>query len=108
MPEDGLTERERKVLKGQWQKIENEYTSFPFTGPTPGPASPSGGLSASACFSRFITDDVWDLLVQETNRYAASCRQGSTHRRPRPWHDVTREEMKAAMCVVRMPRIENY
>ena len=109
-----LTERERKVLKGQLHKKENEYTSFPFAGPTPGPTSPSGGLSASACFSRFIIDDVWDLLVEETNRYAASCRQSGTHRRPRPWHDVTREEMKAfigmciAMGVVRMPRIENY
>ena len=37
MPDDGLTEWERKVLKGQWHKMENEYTSFPFAGPTPGP-----------------------------------------------------------------------
>ena len=30
-----------------------------------GPTTPSTGQSASACFGRFFTDEVWDLLVEE-------------------------------------------
>ena len=57
---------------------------------------------------------MWDLLVVETNRYAAQSRSSQTSSRPRPWHDVTKEEMKAfvgmlmAMGICRLPRIEDY
>ena len=97
-----------------WQKQDNSCTRFLFSGPTPGPTTPSTGQSASACFGRFFTDEVWDLPVEETNRYAAECRGSQSARRPWPWHDVTREEMKAfvgmlmVMGVCRLPRIENY
>ena len=37
---------------------------------------------------------MWDLLVSETNRYAAQQRQQDTTP-GRPWHDVTVEGMKA-------------
>ena len=94
-----------------WQKQDN---CFLFSGPTPGPTSPSTGQSASACFGRLFTNEVWYLLVEETNRYAAECRASQSARRPWPWHDVTREEMKAfvgmlmVIGVCRLPRIENY
>ena len=44
-------------------------------------------------FSHFFTDEVWDLIVTGTNRYAAANRSVSTH--SHPWTDVTVEEMKA-------------
>ena len=65
-------------------------------------------------FCRFFTDDVWQLLVSETNKYAAHCKQQSTHTSPRPWHDISREEMKAfigiliLMGVCRLPKFELY
>ena len=109
--DDGLTDRERAVLIDGWKKQDNTFTHFPFCGSIPGPTTPSAGESASG---RFFTDEVWDLLVDETNRYAAQCRASMSARRPRPWHDVTREEMKAfvgmlmVMGICRLPRIENY
>lgn len=57
---------------------------------------------------------MWDLLVEETNKYAAQCRSPQTARRPRPWSDVTKEEIKAfvgmlmVMGICRLPRIEKY
>ena len=102
------------MLKGPWQKQENVFTEYPFCGPTPGPTVPSSGESASACFKRFFTDEVWTLLVTETNRYAAQCRAASTTSTQRPWHDITKEEMKAfvgmlmAMGICKLPRLSMY
>ena len=93
--DDGLNDRERAVLKGPWQKQENVFTEYPFCGPTPGPTVTSSGESASARFERFFTDEVWTLLVTETNRYAAQCRAASTTPTQRPLHYITKEEMKA-------------
>ena len=112
--DDRLTDREREVLKGKWLRQENVFSQHPFNGPTPGPTSPSSGVSAGDCFGRFFTDEVWDLLVTETNRYANQCRAQSTSRTQRPWHDVTKEEMKAfvgmlmVMGICKLPRLELY
>ena len=56
---------------------------------------------------------MWALLVTETNRYAAKCRQNVSEH-ARPWSDVTLEEMKAfvgmliIMGIDKLPRIELY
>ena len=76
--------------------------------------TPSTGESAKACFCRFYTDEVWDLLVTETNRYAEQSRRTLTSPTPRPWHDTTKDEMRAfvgvlmAMGICRLPRIVDY
>ena len=83
---------------------------------TPGPSTPSARESASAYFGRFFNDEVWDLLVEETNRYANKSRSSQTSPRPRPWHDAIKEEMKVfvgvlmamGICRSRLLRIENY
>ena len=92
---DRLTDRQREILVNGWKQQENVFTRYPFQGATPGPTTPSSGESASACFNRFFTDEVWDLLVEETNRFAAQVRATLTSPSSRPWHDVDREEMKA-------------
>ena len=81
----------------------------------PGPSSPvDDSASAVDLFCRFFTDEVWDLLVAETNRYAARCRQQNTHPRERPWTDVTVVEMKAFvgilfhMGISKLPELEMY
>ena len=56
---------------------------------------------------------MWNLIVTETNRYAAQQRQQASTP-GRRWHDVTVEEMKALvgmqilMGISRLPRIEMY
>jgi len=58
---------------------------FRFKGAMPGPSPVNDSASAVDLFCRFFTDEVWDLLVAETNRYAAMCRQQNTHPCERPW-----------------------
>ena len=67
-PLDGLVDREREVLKGKWLRQENVFSQHPFNGPTPGPTSPSSGVSASDCFSRFFTEE---LIGSFTSRQRA-------------------------------------
>ena len=111
---DSLTDPQREVLVEGWKKQENQFEDYQFRGGTPGPTRPSAGESASACFNRFFTDEVWDLLVQETNRFAAQVRATLTSPTSRPWHDVDREEIKAfvgimmAMGICKLPRLEMY
>ena len=112
--DDGLSEHQRKILVNGWKKQENVFTDFPFNGATPGPTTPAAGASASECFGRFFTDEVWDLLVEETNRYAAQVRSTIASPNARPWHDIDRVEMKAfvgmlmAMGLCKLPRLEMY
>lgn len=75
---DNLTDRQRKVFVDGWKKQENSYTTFSFTGETPGPATPSAGESWFSYFDWFFTSEVWDLLVTETNRFAAQSRANIT------------------------------
>ena len=42
-----------------------------------------------------FANEIWDLLVEETNRYAAQIRASLTSPHARPWHNVDRDEMKA-------------
>ena len=77
----------------------------------------SGPRLSTSCwclFQQLFTDEVWDLLVEETNRVATQERVTVTSPSCRPWHDVDREEMKAfvsmimAMRICKLPRLEMY
>ena len=90
-------------MYGGIRKVMDNYV-FAFSGPTT-------SVDTDSARERFYTDEVWDLIVAETNRYAAQQRQqASTH--GRPWNDVTVEEMKdfvgmqILMGISRLPRIE--
>ena len=78
----------------------------------PGPVSVRSCESPLQLFCHYLTDEVWDLLVTETNRYASDNRLTSPS--ARPWCDVTVAEMKAfigiliAMGIVCLPRLEMY
>ena len=55
---DLVTERKRERFPQMVEKKKaNVYTKFPTLGPT----LRLTGESASACFSRFFTDEVWEL-----------------------------------------------
>ncbi|XP_065915189.1 chimeric ERCC6-PGBD3 protein-like [Dysidea avara] len=99
-------------LPGEWENIEPTHTKFSYS-PTPGPnvRFPPNTRPVDL-FYLYFTDDVWDLLVTETNSYAAlrfPCRQYA-----RPWKDVTCEEMKAfigmliMMGILHLPHLDMY
>ena len=96
------------MLCAKWRKLEPDYTLHPFTGPQPGPSIPVAN-DATACdlFCRFFTDDVWALIVEETNRLVLSLNLDI-------WDDVTVDEMRAfiglllLMGVVTLPSLEAY
>ena len=86
-----------------------------FCGNAPGPSrSVSSTETAKEACCRYFTDEVWDLLVVETNRFAARCTQTPTTTGVRAWHDVKVVEMQAFVGVIMLmgicslPRIENY
>ena len=64
--------------------------------------------------SQFFTDEFWDLISTETNRYAARLRQQSHYTSPRAWHDVSMVEMKAYIDILiligvcKLPRLRLY
>ena len=101
------------VPVGAWKRIEPSSSCHVYT-ETPGPTSilVTSESTPLQIFSRFFTDEVWELLVLETNRFAASvC---GTTPRARPWIDVSQQEMRAFfgeliyMGVCRLPRLGLY
>jgi len=68
--------------------------------------------NGTTLFSRFFTDEVWELLVTETNRYAHA--HPSIKPTPRGYDDVDVNEMEAfvgiliLMGILRLPRPEMY
>ncbi len=104
-----------KPVRGKW-RVEPYFEPevFLYT-KTPGPTSPSVTASSTALdlFTRFFPQEAWELLVEETNRFAATTLSHTPT--SRPWRrDTTVEEMKAfvgllmMMGVVRSARLELY
>ena len=68
----------------------------------------------SDLFGRFFTEEFWELITVETNRYASKQRQQYLHVSPRAWHDVSVPEMKSfigiliLMGICKMPRLRLY
>ena len=81
------------------------------TGPTRNPNQDSKPLDY---FLLFFDDRTWDIMVRETNCYAAQVRSSSSFPHQRPWRDVDHQEMKAfigliiAFGIIKLPRIEMY
>ena len=101
---------------GCWGRRESSSFSFNYLR-TPGPTSSSLGPSSSALdlFSRFYSDDVWELLKVETNRYADSTLIASpVSLHTRPWSSDSVEEVKAfigiliLIGILKLPHLEMY
>ena len=64
------------ILGGPQKKEESSSLNYPFRGEEPGPSMPiDGTMTAKDFFSRFFSDDVWELFTTATNRHAARLRQ---------------------------------
>ena len=92
-----------------WKKEEPTSYTMPYTR-TPGPTSPdvTSQSTPGDLFCHFFSDEVWDLIMVETNRYANSFIDNNPS--TRAWTDTTVEELKAfvglliLMGIVRLPR----
>ena len=104
----------RNVLErvvGPWSKGSPTSMQFPYN-ITPGPTSSSVNSSSTSIdlFYRVFSPDVWELMVEETNRYASFV-TGPTPS-ARPWTGTNAEEMKAfigiiiLMGILKLPRLE--
>ena len=64
------------------------------------------------CFRLFLTDEILNQIITETNRYYAQ--QNAAKPSPLPWYDLTVEELLAffaivlAMGLIKLPEIELY
>ena len=96
-----------------WKKEEPTSYTMPYTR-TPGPTSPdvTSRSTPGDLFCHFFSDQVWDLIMVETNRNANSFIDNNSS--TRAWTDTTVEELKAfvglliLMGIVRLPRLELY
>ena len=101
-----------EAVSDNWHKREPDSCTYVYN-KTPGSTVPiPDGTSSLDIFCRFFTDEVWDLLVTETNRYAHD--HPSTKPNARVYDDVDIDEMKAfigvliLMGILRLPRLEMY
>ena len=108
------TDSDRDSEDEIWQKKELLSLNFLYC-KTPGPTTPISILaneSPSDLSCWYITDDVWKLIVEETNRYASANVVQTPN--ARPWHNTTVSEIKAfigmllLMGILELPRLEMY
>ncbi|XP_030753387.1 uncharacterized protein LOC115880326 [Sitophilus oryzae] len=93
----------RKKPKYSWNTLYKIYTKFPFE-VEPGLQNlrPESGYSALDCFKLFWDDELIDLMVQETNKYARSkfIRPGYHKDFLSGWMDVDVREMKEFISLI--------
>ena len=69
-------------------------------------------VTAVSLFCRYFTDEVWNLLVTETNHYAQA--NLSSMPNAHAWTDITTEETKAfiritiLMGIIQLPQLDMY
>ena len=91
--EDSDGEGEEESVEERWEKKESTSFVYPCRSAA-GPTTPLATLqdeTALDLFCRFFTDDVWQLIVDETNRYASANTASTPH--AWPWSDVTIPEI---------------
>jgi len=82
-----------ETVSDHWHKREPDSCTYMYN-KTPGSTIPiPDDTSSLDLFCRFFTDDVWELLVTETNRYAHD--HPSTKPTPRVYKNTDVDEMKA-------------
>ena len=109
---------QQAALEAQWVSVDREPNVPAFTGNSgikaPLPNNPSTG----DILSLFLTDEFFDILVEQTNLYAAQYKRNNPnlppHSRAHEWFDTTRPEMKQfialslLMGIVVKPGISDY
>ena len=100
------------MVSDDWSVAEPTSHQFTYT-KTHGATSAaicSGNQNAGDLFCRFFTEEVWDLIVSETNGHAQTF--VNTTPTNQPWVSVSVSEMKAfigllvLMAICTLPRLE--
>ena len=99
----------------EWSRTYNPPAGRPFVEPSPGPTQRyPADTKAGAFFDQMFTDDIWDMIVTETNRYHDQQAASEPNKHKRKWDPVTKDEMKAFigitihMGIVKLPRMAMY
>ncbi|XP_064601226.1 piggyBac transposable element-derived protein 4-like [Liolophura sinensis] len=105
------------VPQHDWTEVAQDPPDFPFT-QTPGLINPVPNGSPAELFELFVTPELIDMMVTETNRYAAAeinkQRPLRRHSRLNDWRDTNAVEMKKFLALllhmgpVSLPTIEHY
>ena len=109
---------QQAALEAQWVSVNREPSVPAFTGNSgikaPLPNDPSTGV----ILSLFLTDEFFDILVEQTNLYAAQYKRNNPnlppHSHAHEWFDTTRPKMKQfvalsfLMGIVVKPGISDY
>ena len=81
------------VLAVPCKREESSALNYLFDCANAGPSTPvDSSMSEMDVFCRIYTNEVWDLLTTETNRYAARLRGQCLHTSPQPRNDVTEQK----------------
>ena len=65
-------------------------------------------------FDLMFTENLWDLMIRETNNYHDQMVASEPNKHKGPWQPVTKEEMEAfigiliLMGIVKLPRLKMY
>ena len=98
-----------------WSRNYTAPGDRPFTEPSPGPVQRyPANCREGTFFDAMFTNDMWELMVTETNRYHGQQVAAEPTKHKRKWTPVTRDQMEAFigiliyMAIVKLPRMHMY
>ena len=87
--------------------VEDPPADRPFVEPSPGPTQRyPANTRAGAFFDQMFAEDIWDMILTETNRYHYQQAASEPKKHKRKWNPVTKDEMKAFIGII--PRMRIY
>ena len=89
---------------GTWEQDKEPSFEHTYTATCGSNVSYSDDTTAVDLFCSYFTEEVWALLVTETNRYAKTNRFGKP--KACAWIDITVEEMKAFIGLLIIMEVE--
>ena len=111
-------EEQERLLEAKWTSVDQDPQIPQFTA-TPGIQVPLPNEPSAGDFMKlFLTDQLFDLLVTQTNLYASQYKRNNPnlprHSQANYWFDTTRNEMKKflaltlLMGIVKKPELSDY
>ena len=107
-----------EIRESDWKETFVPPCRKEFVKPSPGPTHRFGngidGNMPKTYFDLYFTNEVWEMMVVETNRYYAQQYAEKPDKHKTEWHDTTKEELQAfvgvliLMGIARLPSFEQY
>lgn len=111
-------QQEDALLEQQWTSNDQQPRIPTFTARTGLQVQLPNNAGVSDYLTLFLTDEFFDLLVEQTNLYAAQYKRGNANLPPNSraisWEETNRNEMKKflalvlLMGIVRKPEVSDY